>query len=291
MFPLNELPNIEKSPEDYRLLKRVPWTHAAASFPMVITEAAGNVSPFVWLDTETTGLDANKDKVIELGLVKGFVDPEGRVTGITARVSLYEDPGFPLPPLITDLTGITDAMVRGKTMDSLQVSGWFDDDPIVVAHNAGFDRAFFEARFPGLDQLRWACSIKDIPWKRLGFESSKLEYLLLKQGYFYEGHRASTDALATAYLMHVVPDAAKYLIEAERGVRVHIEAVGCPFDSKDSLKARGYRWNPDKRVWHTEIDETYLDEESAYLSQLYPSGGDRAIKTPLTSRHRYKAQE
>ncbi|MCV6022403.1 DNA polymerase III subunit epsilon, partial [Escherichia coli] len=82
---------------------------------------------------------------------------------------------------------------------------WLSDDPLVVAHNAQFDRPFFEKRFAALGHLSWACSASGIDWKALGFESRKLEYLLLRLGWFYEGHRAATDCLAMAWLFHLLP--------------------------------------------------------------------------------------
>jgi DNA polymerase-3 subunit epsilon len=160
--------------------------------------------------------------------------------------------------------------------------------PDQLVHNARFDRGMFEARFTGLDRLRWACSIKDIPWSHYGFESSKLEYLLLKLGFFYEGHRASIDALATAFLMHTVPKATRQLIENEKSARVKLDAIGSPFAVKDDLKARGYRWDGDAKVWHTEISQDDLDEELAFLSMTYFQGGHRARQTTLSSRERYK---
>ncbi|OLF81901.1 DNA polymerase III subunit epsilon [Marinobacter sp. C18] len=290
MFPVNEIPAIEENPNDYRLLRRVPWTADSAIFPMHPVEPVGDEVPFVCLDTETTGFDAASNKVIELGMVKGSISPSiGRVTAIKAVASLYEDPGFPIPQLITDITGIRNEDVAGRSIDDHQVREWFADDPIVIAHNAAFDRPFFENRF-GMGQLRWACSIKDVPWADFGFESTKLEYLLLKLGYFYEGHRACVDALALAYLIDVLPKAGRQILANEQAARIKLEAFGCPFEMKDYLKARGYRWEPNDKVWHTEVAQELLDDELDFLSQTYQNGGNRARQTLLSSRDRYKAE-
>jgi DNA polymerase-3 subunit epsilon len=289
MFPIDEIPSIQRAPDSYRLLQRVPWTEKSATFPRQIGAPIGDEISCVWLDTETTGFNATTDKIIEFGMVKGLVSQStGQVAAITAMTSLYEDPGFPIPEIITTITGITDAMVQGQSIDGVEVLKWFDDDPVVIAHSASFDRPFFEARFNGLDRLRWACTIKDISWPSFGFESSKLEYLLLKLGFFYEGHRASIDALATAYLMHSYPEASRQLIENENEVRVKIDALGSPFSVKDELKARGYSWDAPNKVWHKETNPDDRDSELAFLSQAYAGGGDRARQTVLSSRERYK---
>lgn len=290
MFPVDEIPAIQAAPEDYRLLRRIPWTRPGTEFPIINVPAdVENLKAVVWLDCETTGFNAGQDKIIELGMTKGYVDPvTGELIHLVAAVSLYEDPGFPLPEVITEITGITDEMVKGQAIDDSLVTEWLADDPIVVAHKAAFDRPFFECRFPGLDRLRWACSIKDIPWKEYGAESSKLEYLLYKLGFFYEGHRASIDAIATAFLMAQVPRATRALLEAEATARIKVNAVGSPFDVKDILKGEGFRWDGDAKVWHTEVIEASLSETLAFLSQTYHRGGDRATLTKLTSRDRYK---
>lgn len=290
MFPIDEIPAIQSAPEDFRLLRRIPWTKPDVAFPIInVPVEVDNLQAVVWLDCETTGFQAGHDKIIELGLTKGYVDPiTGELISLVASVSFYEDPGFPLPEIITQITGITDEMVSGRTIDGVQVREWFTDDPIVVAHNASFDRPFFESRFPMLDQLRWACSIKDVPWQEYGFESTKLEYLLFRLGYFYEGHRASIDAIATAYLMSQVPRASRALLAAEAANSVRVDAIGSPFHVKDTLKFHGFQWDGDNRVWHTEVRETALDSILAFLTQTYDFGGDRAHVTRLTSRDRYK---
>lgn len=110
---------------------------------------------------------------------------------------------MPIPPFITELTGITDEKVSGQHIDETMVSDCLKDAFLIVAHNASFDRPFFEKRFKGFEEKKWACSLAGIDWSRFGFKNLKLEDLLLKSGYFYEAHRASIDCLALAWLLHI----------------------------------------------------------------------------------------
>jgi DNA polymerase III subunit epsilon len=63
-------------------------------------------NPLVVLDLETTGVWIEKDRIIEIGLVK--LAPDGQTTVYSSRVN----PGMPIPPVVTQLTGISDAQVK-----------------------------------------------------------------------------------------------------------------------------------------------------------------------------------
>jgi DNA polymerase-3 subunit epsilon len=290
LFPLGRIADIQSDPSRFRLLEQIPFTLADATFPVTLAPPIGDEVDLLILDLETTGLTAEVDKIIELGLVKVRVSPSaGQVTDIVSVLSQYEDPGVPIPELITEITGITDDMVAGHRFDEVELAQAVAGDAILVAHNSRFDRGFFDRRFPQHAGRRWACSIQGVNWRALGFESSKLEFLLLKNGYFYSGHRAETDCLAVAWLMHRQPGALKQLIASEARLEYVVEAVGAPFDVKDSLKTRGYRWNPEKhgKVWRTVIDESQLMEEKAFLAALYHRGDSRSEIIPMKSRTRF----
>lgn len=62
--------------------------------------------PLVVFDLETTGLDIVNDRIIQLSYIK--VHPDGK----EERESLFVNPKKPIPPLVSELTGITDEMVK-----------------------------------------------------------------------------------------------------------------------------------------------------------------------------------
>ncbi|MGB7539337.1 MAG: helicase C-terminal domain-containing protein [Anaerolineales bacterium] len=92
----------------------------------------------VALDIETTGLNPDKDAVIEIGLIRFRGDRE------EARWSSFVNPGCRIPPVITQLTGITDAMVAGAPgiKDLLPPIRDFVGDAALLGHNIAFDLAF-----------------------------------------------------------------------------------------------------------------------------------------------------
>lgn len=267
--------------DDFRILERIPLTKPNIALPYSLSEKKGDEIAIVILDTETTGLSSEMDAIIELGLVKALFSPSAhRLVSIERIVSTYEDPGKPITPFITELTGITDDMVHGKRIDERLVADVLGDAFLIVAHNAAFDRPFFEKRFKGFEEKKWACSLTGIAWNELGFKNLKQEELLLKSGYFYEAHRASIDCLALAWLLHCQPQAFTSLLELAEKKTVTVQAFGAPFEAKDGLKARGYRWHDGtigpNRHWWKDIREEDLAEEKAFLDELYAHGSERA---------------
>lgn len=235
----------------------------------------------IYLDVETTGFDHQNDHIIELAMVKFEFSSDGQMYGLGEEFDQLNDPGVPIPEKITQITGISDQMVKGHAINPDEVGAFIKDAAIVIAHNANFDRKFVEASLPGFDTRAWACSAIQVPWQEAGFESIKLEYLAYRQGFFYEGHRAVTDCLAGLQVLSFTlpPDqrpAFAYLLETARKKDCRLWAANSPFESKDLLKARGYRWNSGDdgrpKAWYKDLPESELEDEQQFLaSKVYGS--------------------
>ncbi|MDO8903805.1 3'-5' exonuclease [Hydrogenophaga sp.] len=259
---------------NYRVLRRlVPVTDygPAPSVSATPQSAHGSQNVLV-LDTETTGLSHQTDKIIELAMLLVQVDrASGMPFGPVECFEGFEDPGMPIPAIAQEVTGISDDMVKGRRLDDLQVAAMAGRANLIVAHNAGFDRPFAEARFPCFADKAWACSFADIDWKAAGAGSSKLSALALDQGWFYDAHRALVDCHALLQVLSrpVSPQAAtglEQLIGAALKPSFKLRATGAPFEAKDHLKARGYRWDAEARVWFCTLpDEDRLSAELEWL--------------------------
>lgn len=233
----------------------------------------------IYLDTEATGLNPDTEKVIELALVPFEYDDEGRIYRVLPAYNALQDPGIPIPPFITRITGITDEMVAGQAIDLDEVARMVSGASLVIAHNARFDRPFVEALCPTFEEVDWACSIADVNWNEEGFEGVKLEYLGYKYGFFYEGHRATIDCQAGIELLsQTLPGGErvmKRLLDTASRTDVRIWAERAPFQKKDLLKSRGYRWSPGgegvRKAWYRDLSEEQVDDEMLYLNrEVYP---------------------
>ena len=250
------------------------------------TGTGGPSKRILVLDTETTGLDWRAEKIIELAMLAVDIDLQ---TGLPiGKVEVYEgfeDPGRPIPPEITKLTGITSQDVKGHQLDEATIKDMVEQADLIVAHNAGFDRPFVENRLEVFEHKAWACSFAGIDWKAQGLGSAKLEFLCSELGWFYDAHRAQVDCHA---LLRVLSSPLKgaeekpltglqQLFKSAENARTIVKAFGSPFETKDKLKARGYRWDAEARVWSTAVKSAEaLDAESAWLkAQVY---GGRSVK-------------
>lgn len=244
----------------------------------------------IYLDTETTGMDHDEDKVIELAMVLFEFDSFGNIYRVLPAYNAFQDPGEPIPELITRITGITDEMVKGQSIDLQQVAKLIADAVIVIAHNARFDRPFCENLLDDFKEISWGCSIADVNWNAEGFEGVKLEFLAYKYGFFFEGHRATIDCQAgIEILSQTLPKSEipvlKQLLDNARRTDVRLWADKAPFEMKDVLKKRGYRWSPGdagkRKAWYRDLPEDKLDEEMLYLNEhIYP----RAVGVLPTDR-------
>ncbi|MFK8028906.1 MAG: 3'-5' exonuclease [Gammaproteobacteria bacterium] len=265
--------------DNYRIVKRYQKPEQYAPLP----ENRESVKTGVYLDVETTGFDHESNHIIELAMVKFTFSSDGTLFRLGEEYDELNDPGVPIPDEITRITGITDEMVEGEKFDANAIEAFIADASILVAHNANFDRKFVEASFPFFASKAWACSVSQINWRDAGFESAKLEYLAYRQGFFYSGHRAVTDCLAGIHVLSYEIDgkpALAQLLETARLKGFRLWAANAPFESKDLLKARGYRWNSGEdgkpKAWYKDLGSDELEAEQKHLAtNVY--GGKRQL--------------
>lgn len=116
--------------------------------------------------------------------------------------------GVPVPPFIERLTGISTAMVRNAppAPEVMRRAADFAGGAPLVAHNASFDRRFWEAGL-ALARVRrrseFACSMLVSRRVFPGAPNHQLGTLVSYTGIQFEGrsHRAMADAAATAQLL------------------------------------------------------------------------------------------
>lgn len=235
---------------------------------------AGPTKIGILLDVETTGLDTASDEVVELGMVKFSFYSDGVVGSVIDTFSALNEPNQAIPDDAIKLHGITNDIVAGHRIDGEAVKTFAADAAIIIAHHASFDRKFAERYWQVFASKPWACSVNQVEWRAHGFEGSRLGYLLNGIGMFHRPHRAVDDCHALLEILaHTLAScertALSLLLANARRKTIRIWAEQSPFDLKDALKKRGYRWsNGDEgrpRAWYVDVDEANRDDEIAYL--------------------------
>ena len=276
--------------EDVRVLRRL---EVKEGFTGEGVDEGASVCAVV--DVETTGLDIELDAMIQFAMRRFRFDADGVITRIGACHSFLEDPGRPIPPEITRLTGIADVDVAGRSFPGGKIESVLRNVTIVTAHNASFDRKWVEKRFPGAAGLAWSCSMEDVPWQRRGFDGRKLGFLGMQCGFFFDAHRADVDVDAVVALLgHRFADddrtALDVMMENARADTWLITAVGAAFEVKDRLRARGYRWNAPRKVWAKEVrDDERLAEEFWLAAHVYSAEAKpRCLEPRIERRTRWE---
>jgi DNA polymerase-3 subunit epsilon len=116
---------------------------------------------------------------------------------------------------------------------------------------------------------------------------------------FHEAHRAVDDCRALLeVLAFEIPDIQRttlsLVLEAARQSTARIWAERSPFDLKNELKKRGYRWSPGEdgrpKAWYVDVDDTKRDEEIQYLkTNIYGRDVDLNVQT-LTAVERFSVR-
>ena len=177
---------------------------------------------YVVVDLETTGLRPGSAQICEIGAV--------RVQGLElgAEFETLVDPGTPLTPGASALTGLTDRQLRGAPAPGPAVRSFlaFAGDAVLVAHNARFDLAFLDRETERLTGSRIAAPVVDTVALARRLLAGRVPRASLAQLSCFFGtsaqpcHRALPDAQATAEVLLALIGLAQ-----ERGARTVADLI------------------------------------------------------------------
>lgn len=167
---------------------------------------------FVVMDIETTGLDCNRDEIIEIAALK---ISENETEEFSALLSCSKS----LPPFIVELTGISDKLLSEEGIElkrALEVMKAFVGEKTLVGYNINFDMKFINHNLKKLNieplQNKCVDVLNIVKKENMYLDSYKLEAVLSEYG--IEGsleHRALSDAKQTLKLLDKLNDFDRYL--------------------------------------------------------------------------------
>lgn len=167
---------------------------------IVLNKETNLVDNYVVFDLETTGLEAENSKIIEIGALK-YINNE-----LVSEYSVLINPEVPIPEVITKITGLTEEQLNDKKtiQEVLPEFILFIEDLPLVAHNSSFDLSFIEENIKrlGLPMI----SNKNIDTLELSkiyipkAYNHKLETLKRFFHLEYGSHRSVDDCKTTNYI-------------------------------------------------------------------------------------------
>ncbi len=190
---------------------------------------------FVVFDIETTGLSPINDKITEIGavLVKG-----GQVV---SKFSTFANPEMHIPENITELTGITDEMVKDAPSQKEAVSAFleFSENRVLIAHNAGFDTSFIRKASDDFELGFSNTYLDTVALSRYVNPDLKKHKLDSLANYFglgdFNHHRASDDAEMLAMIFFKMAEKL-----TEEGIKTLSAMTSAMSDKVDCLKLKTY---------------------------------------------------
>ena len=230
-----EADNVKKKNPDFKLIYGCEAYFVDDMVDVAYGDGRGSLrGSFISFDIETTGLSPKEDCITEIGAVK---IENGAVTQV---FNTFADPQRPIPPKITQLTGITDDMVRGAPSQGEAVQAFlnFAGNLPLIAHNAhGFDIRFIRVAAqaaglpfhnPYIDTLPLAQAMYKLKNYKLDTVANHLELPP------FNHHRASDDAKILADIFIRMIEELEF-----KGVR-NIEEINTGLGSTRALSKRNF---------------------------------------------------
>lgn len=164
---------------------------------------SSNVKDFVALDIETTGLSPKQNEIINIGAIRYRNDKP------VDQLDILVKPRERIPYFITELTGITNAMVD-KSPYIIEVMPYIIDfvgNDIILGHNVRFDINFLNCAMEKNGFNSFFTKYIDTMWMARKFrKNNKLEQLVRDyvNPYYIEAHRGLDDARNTALVFQKI---------------------------------------------------------------------------------------
>lgn len=215
------------------------------------------------VDFETTSLEPATGRITEIGAVL-WDTLENKPLKIYNELVAC---GAPIPDEITKITGITDKMIaeHGVPQDEAFIALGFlmMEAEYVLAHNAPFDRAFYEETCKRLGHEvvlnKWIDTSVDVPYDEK-ISTRKLIHLAAEHGFLNPfAHRAVFDVLT------MLAVCAKYdwqdikRLSHEPNVKLIAQVS---YDDREKAKARGYRWDAPAKQWVKTVKQSVVEREA-----------------------------
>ena len=205
------------------------------------------IENIIILDTETTGLDENKDEIIEIGSILFNVTTKSVLSQVSFLLPVSSNEAEHINGIPSEVTNIKQPWEEGLNFFLKLV----DCSDLIVAHNSEFDKKWFgKGRLPNLKK-KWVCSLEDIDWsfqKNLKNRPSVTDLALSFSIPVWSLHRALSDCFYISEVFKKCHNLEEILIKATEPRFLYKALVS--YEERSLAKQAGFRWNnPEQGAW------------------------------------------
>ena len=198
------------------------------------------------LDTETTGIDPKKGKLIEVAGIFFNVPSKSIIQQVSTLLYAEENAAQHINNITVESLHAVNQDLFRLTNDILSVMMAKCD--AVIAHNANFDRRWIEYHSEQKlisQQKKWLCSKEDIQWSPS--RSLKLVDIAEAMGVpVVSAHRALSDCQMLAACLAKLPD---LQVQLESGSNRKLYVANVSYEDKDLPKKAGFYWDAERKKW------------------------------------------
>ena len=210
-----------------------------------------NIEKVLIIDTETTGLDENKDEVIEIGCILFHVSSRSVLSQVSFLLPVRTNEAEYVNGISAEVTNIDQPWQDGLNFFLKLV----DYSDLIVAHNVEFDRKWFgKGRLPKLEK-NWICSLEDINWsfqKSLKSRPSVTDLALSFSIPVWNLHRALSDCFYISEVFKKCNNLEELLLKATEPRSLYKALVS--YEERYLAKNAGFRWNtPVEGAWSKKL--------------------------------------